>query len=244
MPALKTTLMTIGIVILALFAISVALTYYAGFGILIALSWNLLSVLDVNGNLLQFGPSVSDPFVFGASLLDAFIFALLTVLLAAVFFNFIKQINIRARVTVSRIKKLNGHVIIVPANPFAIALLNELDGSNIDRVVIAASEHDASQLHDRKELMIVGDPKTMDAFSAANVQHAKFVIACSKDDVENAMIAVTAKSINPKAKVIARVSKSDDIPKLGRAGAYMTMMPEIAAGEAISKEILKELTSK
>ncbi len=225
-----------------LFMISLTLVASTGVAPAIAIIWTLLSSLDIDYPLLPMG-SVNTPFVLFANLLDAIIFALLAVSLATFFFEFIKQINITKRMTLSHVRRLKQHVIIVPYNDFAHHIIKELRAENIPTVVITDNETEAHKLYRQNVLAVVGDPKQLEAFTLAGIGSAKYVIACDDDDVQNAMIIVTAKSANARAKIISRVSSVDNIPKLDSAGAYRMIMPEITTGNEMAMEIANRISA-
>jgi voltage-gated potassium channel len=222
------------------FAISFLLLIAAGVNPLIALIWNLLASLDVGYAIIP-NALVSTPFVLVANLLDSFTFALLAVVLAAFFFEFIKQINIRKRFVMARVNRVKNHIILVPFNSFTRSLSKELREAGEKCVIITNDETDAHRLYRQNELAIVADPKRVEAFNIAGIGRAKYVIACADEDLENALITVTAKSANARAKIISRVNNIESISKLGSAGAFRMIMPEITTGTDIGAEIIRRV---
>jgi voltage-gated potassium channel len=227
-------------VALVLFAISYLMLVLSGANPFIALIWGLLSSFDVGLSILPTSVS-AQPLAFIASLLDAFIFALITVVIAALFFDFIKQINLTKRMVISRIKNIKQHIILVPYNQFAYNLNKELKSIGEKTVIITTNEVDAQKLYRGGDLAIVADPKNIETFLASGIGRAKFVIACDDDDVQNALISITAKSANPKAKIISRIANLDDISKLKNSGALRMIMPEVSTGLEIGNEIAKRI---
>lgn len=223
---------------LILFLVSLSLVVLSGVSPALALIWNVLSALDVNYQLLP-SSVTQDPFIVIASLLNAFVFAIVAVALATLFFGFIRQLNIRKRITLGKVSRLRRHVILVPANNFARYLAKELDIAGISNVVIAEKDSDERALAAQKHLAIVGDPKSTESFMVAEVGRSRYVIACDDDDIQNAIITITAKSASPRVKVIARVTDLDNLSKLGRAGADQMVMPEVTAGAEIGNELVK-----
>lgn len=237
----KTTLLVLLAICSLLFFVSFGMLIAAGIAPGIALIWNVLTTLDVNFDLLPASVATNNVFVFSASLLDAFIFALLAVALAALFFDTIKRINIRRRIHLSKARKLSDHVIIVPFNNFARAMAAELQEKGQKRVTIAKTEEDLNRLYRLGELALIGDPETVGIYEVASVSRAKYVIACSDSDIENALITVTARSAGGRTRIISRVSSMENIQKLGNAGAYRMIMPEVSAGEELGEELVKRV---
>jgi len=223
-----------------LFLASYAMLIISGVSPSVAFVWNKLSALDVGFDVLP-QALLPQPLVLLANLLDAFIFALLTVVLAAAFFGFIRRINISRRFMLSKIRHLKQHIIIVPYNNFSNSIARELRTSGEKIVMVTDKEEEARRLYRRGELVIVADPKNIETFHVAGINTAKYVIACSDDDIQNALISITAKSANPRAKIVSRVCDLDNIARIRQAGAYRMIMPEVVSGTEIGDIIIKKL---
>ena len=242
MAGMRTTTLTLFGIAALLIAISVALALYAGVDPATAIVWTLLSSLSISFDLLPQN-TASTPVILAATTIDAFVFALLTVVLATLFFDFIKSFDFRRKLAARRIKKMKDHVIVVPENPFAHAVSKELREANIPHVIISDQEDEARRLYRVNELALVGDPRSIEVYINANVAKARCVVACGEDDTLNALIAITAKDVAPEIKVISRTSNIDDFPKLGKAGATRIIMPEVSAGEELGNELVKRAFS-
>jgi voltage-gated potassium channel len=236
---MKTTVILLGIAAV-LFFVSFVMLVFAGVNPAIALVWNVMASLDVVFDILP--PAlVSQNLVLAATLLDAFVFALLAVVLATTFFEIIKQINLQKRFVMAKIRNMKQHIIIVPYNSFAYSLNKELKTLGQKTVLITDNEAEAHRLYRRGELVVVANLKSIETFKIANIATAKYTVACSEDDIENALICMTAKTASPRSRIIARVSDFDDIAKLNRAGAFRLIMPEVTAGNDIGEELIKRV---
>jgi voltage-gated potassium channel len=225
---------------LVLYAIAVALTLSEGVDLKTAIIWNLLASLYIYYSLIQ-ANIVSSPAILIASLMDAFVFALLTVFLAGWFMGIIRRINVSEYISSIRIKRLRGHVIIAPYNNFSKTLAEEMQKKKIKFVVMAENPLQVANLYSKHMLAIVGGIKNKESFKVAGLNNAKHIVACGDTDIENALIAITSKDINPNIKIISRVIEEDNIKKLDKAGASLIVIPGITAGESISSEIAKRV---
>lgn len=240
MVTLKSAWVTILSVAVSLFIISNLLTIYAGMRPLPAFLENVLGSLQLDYYILGLGMQ-NNPYVLASDFIDGIVFVLLAVVLAAWFFNFIANISIKKGIVLSRISKMKDHVIVAPFTPLAQELLQEFKKAGIKAVVITENRCDTANLYERNEMAVVGDVKSTDVFETAGIKRARYVVACSDDDLQNTLITVTAKNANPSIKIISRVSDEADIPKLSIAGAYLMVKPEITAGEKVADELLKRL---
>jgi voltage-gated potassium channel len=230
-------------IIAVLFTMSVIFTICAGVRPAEALLDAALDSLEVSYVLIPFAVA-ANPLILLAKILDAGIFPILAVILAAWFFDFINSINFRERTTLSRLKRMSGHVIVVPSNSFARALLKELKSSSIEGVAIAENRREMRQIHNENLFAIAGDIKSMDTFEIAGIKRARCLVACSKDDIQNALIAITAKTANPRIKIIVRADKDENRVKLMRAGAHKVIVPGNTAGIDMGNEIVKRVLER
>jgi voltage-gated potassium channel len=240
---LKRAQYTLIFIVVVFYVASIMISIFAGIGPKLAFIDNTLDSLQVNYSLLQFA-SASNPLILFSKLLDAVIFPILTVVLAAWFFDFINNINLRERLMLSKVNKLEGHVIVVPYNSFAKSVLEELKSAGIKAVTITQNKREMIGLYKEGELAIDGDLRSVETFDIARINKAKYVIACGKDDIENAMISITAKTANPYVQIISRVNKEENLTRLESAGAHKTVLTDSTAGADMGNEIVKRLISK
>lgn len=243
MANLKRTQYTLIIIVVVFFVVSVILTLFAGIPLKVAIIDNVLDSLQVSYNLIQFSLA-STPLILFSKLLDAAIFPILTVILASWFFDFIANINLRERMSLSRINRLEKHVIVVPYNSFAQSLLQEFRKSGIKTVTIVENKKDLAKLYREDELAVVGDIRSVETFEIAGIEKARCVVACAKEDIHNALISITAKTANPHVKIISRANKEENLTRLVSAGAHELVMAENTAGKDMGDEIAKRVLLK
>ena len=240
MVTFKNAWVTLLAVAVLLFILSNIIDIYSGTKPVYALLENIFGSLQINYSVIHLYANVNDNlYTLTSNLIDSIVFALVTVMLATWFVNLISGISLKGRLLLSRISRTKDHVIIAPFNPLAQALLNDLKEARIKSVVVTENTEDLKGLREQNTMALVGVVKSAEVFETAGIKRAKYVIACSDDDLQNALITITAKNANPNIKIISRVTDEADIPKLSIAGAYWTIKPEITAGEKIADELLK-----
>ncbi len=243
MVSIKRTQHTLIIIAIALFILSVVLTVASGISLQIALIDNALDSLQVSYVLIPLS-AASNPLILTSKLLDSAIFPMITVILAAWFFDFISNINLRERIVLSKINRLKGHVIIAPYNSFAKALQQELRNSGIKPVTIVENKRELLHLYREGELAIQGDIRSAETFDIAGINRARCVVACSRDDIQNALVTITAKAVNQSIDIIVKANDEQNLDRLERAGVYKTILVESTAGQNIGDEMVKRLLSK
>ncbi|MCL4404918.1 MAG: NAD-binding protein [Candidatus Marsarchaeota archaeon] len=203
-----------------------------------AIIWNVLLALDIEYFKIPLS-SASSPLLVLSSVLDVIVFTLFAVWLAAMFFEFIKGLGLREKLEQRRISKFKGHVIITNMNKLGELVSKKLSEKNIRTVLIAQNPEELESAEELHTAAIMGNPTIKETLLKAGIRNAAYVIACSDNDIHNSMIAIAAKSVEGKVKVITRVSSEENIPKLSRSGVYKCIMPEAAAGSSMADSIIR-----
>lgn len=225
---------------IVLFAVAVIFTTIAGVPLIQSLVWNSLSAFDIIYYILPV-KYASTPLIFLASMLDVFVFALMAVWLAGMFFKLVRSIDIQKRTINSKIKKLNSHIIITPFNSFADQLIKRLNTTNLKYVVITEKEKTAELLLKEGVLTVINEPSSVDTFIDAGIEKAKFVVLCSNDDAQNIIISMAAKAANRRIPIISRIADINNISHMNLAGAYKIVAPEEVSGKRLAEEVVKNI---
>ena len=135
------------------------------------------------------------------------------------------------------INKLKDHVIIAGFGYTGTAAMNELmhNGYNEDNlVVVDKSEDIVENAADSGATGILGDPTREETLMNAGIKNAKVIIITTDQDDTNVLITLTAKDLNPKLKIISRVSQLENIKQLKRAGADTIISPSLTSGNLMA----------
>lgn len=101
-------------------------------------------------------------------------------------------------------------------------------------------EKDSSLTEDmiRKGYLILkGDAINEETLLEAGIKKARAVIAVLHETEKNILVTLTAKELNPKAKIYSRSDKREYVKKLRKAGADFVSMPEYSCAEEIAGKI-------
>jgi voltage-gated potassium channel len=86
-----------------------------------------------------------------------------------------------------------------------------------------------------RDLPYVQGDATHDAtLLAAGVLRAQGLVACTADDAENVLVALTAKGLNRSVFVVVRLKEEDNQSKARRAGADRVIAPAAIGGRRIA----------
>jgi len=105
--------------------------------------------------------------------------------------------------------------------------------------VIIESEEKAVSEIDPKWLVIIGDAASEKTLRDAGITHALGLVAATTTDATNIYIVLTARSLNPNLKIIARASEERAQKHLKTAGADVVISPYLAAGHRIAQSFLR-----
>ncbi len=130
------------------------------------------------------------------------------------------------------ISKLKDHVIICGLGRTGFAAAKELYREKIPFVAVEKDESSIKRAVDVfKELRyIAGDATEDQNLQRAGISRARTIIITTPSDADTLFITVSAKNLNPKIRVVARVSDERNVQKLKAAGADEVISPNIIGG--------------
>ncbi|MBI4060725.1 MAG: NAD-binding protein [Elusimicrobia bacterium] len=143
------------------------------------------------------------------------------------------------------IAKLSGHFVICGAGHTGAVICAELRKTGREFVVVDRDAEALSQLEERLGfdlLRIVGDGSDDSVLLRAGVKNAAGVFAVLSTDQDNAFVVLSAKGLNPRAKVLACQKSLGVREKLLRSGADGVVDPEFIGGLRLASEMIRPVT--
>lgn len=136
-----------------------------------------------------------------------------------------------------RINRLYNHVIICGYGRNGEQVGKELSSHNTPFVIVENRESVISRMtREVPDLMYIdGDATHEDVLIRAGIQRAKALITTTPSDADNVFVVLSARSLNPKMKIISRAIDYHSEEKLKRAGADNVIMPELIGGQRMAK---------
>jgi voltage-gated potassium channel len=133
---------------------------------------------------------------------------------------------------------LKNHYIICGAGRVGVSVAQELARKPCPFVIIEADEKKVTEF-DPKWLMMIGDAASEKTLQDAGIRNALGLVAATTTDATNIYIVLTARSLNPNLKIIARASEERAQKHLKTAGADVVISPYTAAGHRIAQSFLR-----
>jgi voltage-gated potassium channel len=152
---------------------------------------------------------------------------------------FLEYYFFRRRSMDAKLKRLRQHHIVCGFGRMGRHICSVLSESKREFVVVERSEAGLDELRDLGYLHIVGDATSDDVLLKAGVEQAQGLIAVVSSDPENVFTCLTAKSLNPEIKIVARALDEGTEGKLRKAGADRVIRPYELVGRRMAQLVLR-----
>jgi voltage-gated potassium channel len=133
---------------------------------------------------------------------------------------------------------LEDHIVILGYGDLTEPLLEELGDETF--VLVTADEAVAARYRERDVRVVHGDPSEEEPLHDAGIEDAKAVVAATENDAEDAFAILTARELNPDARIIAAATARRNLKKLRRAGADTVLSPAMIGGQLLGRSALGE----
>jgi len=137
------------------------------------------------------------------------------------------------------IDKVRDHFIICGYGQVGRTVVDQLTRLQIPFVLIETNEGLCRELLKDRILVVQGDSKRADVLEAAGIERARGVCIVIDNDADNLYITVTAKALNPKARIITRAGQARYAQAMRNSGADEVIIPEYEGGLMTGRMISK-----
>lgn len=139
-----------------------------------------------------------------------------------------------------RISGLKNHVIVCGIEETARCVIEELENTRTTFVIVNNEVSTWLESKDYKNVLYIeGDPSEETVLKKAGVENAKGLIAALGNDTQNVFVVLTARELNPKLRIVARVAERESEQKFLRAGADAVVCPNFIGGLRLASEIIR-----
>ncbi|PIE06317.1 MAG: potassium channel protein, partial [Sorangium cellulosum] len=143
----------------------------------------------------------------------------------------------------SEIKELKDHIVVAGAGSTGRHVIEELVAVRKQFVVIDSNlkriEQISFDLLDGKMLYVHGDATHDSTLREAGIERAFGIVAALTNDHENLYITLSVRSVNPSARIVAKVIEAEAKKKMLIAGANATVSPNIIGGQRLASELIR-----
>jgi voltage-gated potassium channel len=139
-----------------------------------------------------------------------------------------------------QIAQLNHHIILCGVGRVGMQIATEFYKTRTPFVVI---ENDPTEIEKLKRysdiLHLQGDATKDEILRSAGVERAKGLVVTLGDDKDNAFIVLSARSLNPDLRIIARLGAEENAEKLRRVGADEIISPDVIGGMRMASMMIR-----
>lgn len=138
------------------------------------------------------------------------------------------------------IRQLQGHYIICGAGRVGRAVARQLELNPALFIILDNNEEKAQRIREETNWLVVYADATLESqLLAARIDQAAGLVAATTTDATNTYVVLTARSLNPNLKIIARASEEGAEKHMRTAGADQVISPYGFAGFRIAQAFLR-----
>lgn len=132
------------------------------------------------------------------------------------------------------IDRLDQHVIVAGFGRVGSHTWAALHAEGIPTVVVESNTDAVRAAHDAGAQVIEGDATHNEVLEAAGITRARALIACVREDSDNLVIVLSAKSRRSDLAVISRANEVESRDKLRLAGADRIVSPQLVGAHRLA----------
>jgi voltage-gated potassium channel len=136
-------------------------------------------------------------------------------------------------------ESLLGHYIICGFSRTGRQIAKEFRSESVAFVVIDADMESIQRAQTEGYIAFQGDATLDDTLLKVGVERAICIVAALPSDAENLYTVLSAKTLNPQIRAIARASTEEAVQKLQRGGADAVVSPYITGGKRMAAAALR-----
>jgi len=138
------------------------------------------------------------------------------------------------------IARLRDHYIVCGADETAQSIIKEMVTTQKEFVVVDPSKERLDRLAAIGAVLhIHGDPSDDAVLQKAGIERAKGLIACLLTDEANLFVTVSARSLNPNLRIVAKGIDVASHKKMVKAGADSVISPAFIGGMRMVSEMIR-----
>ncbi|MCF4969556.1 potassium channel protein [Nostoc sp. CMAA1605] len=136
-------------------------------------------------------------------------------------------------------ESLSGHYIICGFSRTGRQIAKEFRAEGVQFVVIDSEPESVERAQNEGYIAFQGDATLDDSLLKVGIERAICIVAALPSDAENLYTVLSAKTLNPGIRAIARASTEEALQKLQRGGADAVISPYITGGKRMAAAALR-----
>lgn len=137
--------------------------------------------------------------------------------------------------------KAKGHYVVCGIGRVGTHIAAELSETERSFTVVDVSRDNIQQAMEMfpDAVFVEGDATEDQVLLKAGIENAVGLFAATGDDSKNLVVSLSAKQLNPKARVVARCASKESIGKMKMAGADAVVSPDSIGGLRMASEMIR-----
>ncbi|RMF20311.1 MAG: potassium channel protein [Cyanobacteria bacterium J083] len=149
------------------------------------------------------------------------------------------QARIKWRQERELIENLTEHYIVCGFGRMGLQIAQEFQAEGILFIIIDSLPEQVEEAQSLGYTVIQGDATLDESLIRAKIDKAACLVTALPSDAENLYTVLSAKTLNPTIRVIARASTEEAVKKLQRAGADAVVSPYITGAKRLAAAALR-----
>ncbi len=149
------------------------------------------------------------------------------------------QEGIRLRQQRILMQSLSGHYIICGFSRTGRQIALEFDAEDVPFVIVDSEIESVNTAQSQGYIAIHGDATLDETLFRVGIERALCIVSALPSDAENLYTVLSAKTLNPQIRAIARASTEEAVLKLQRGGADAVISPYITGGKRMAAAALR-----
>jgi len=149
------------------------------------------------------------------------------------------QEGIRLRQQRRTMESLSRHYIICGFSRTGRQIAQEFEAEGVHFVIVDSEVETVRAAQQEGYTIYQGDATLDETLMLVGIDRAICIVAALPSDAENLYIVLSAKTLNPRIRAIARASTEEALKKLQRGGADVVISPYITGGRRMAAAALR-----
>jgi voltage-gated potassium channel len=137
------------------------------------------------------------------------------------------------------ISQLKGHYVVAGMGRVGSVVANELADAGVRFVLIDSCETCGETAEEAGWLLVHGDATDERVLLEAGIDRARGLVAALDTDADNLFVSLTARTLNPSVRIVARSTSLASEGKILRSGADRVITPNVIGGQRMAAMLLK-----
>jgi voltage-gated potassium channel len=151
------------------------------------------------------------------------------------YFTEVRESRLRRKL----VESFNQHYLICGFGRIGRQIAEEFSADGVQFVVIDSSSEQVEIARESGYTTLQADATLDETLLKLGIEKAICLVAALPSDAENLYIVLSAKTLNPQIRAIARASNEEAVRKLTRAGADMVISPYITGAKRMASAALR-----